>query len=813
MKVNNYSFSNLNELLLNLDLKDIIPERTLIQVFSGLITDDEISFLISMLRKKNDQVTFIGTTTAGEIINGEVDKESIAISVIEFDETIVSHAFFTNEDDFKLGVDIASLFKNNTRAAILFIDGLSTNGNDVVDGIASVNKKVPIAGGMAGDNGYFKETHVFNHDGIYKKGAVVVSLESEKLNVFTDYQLNWLPIGQYLTVTKAEKNHLYELDNQPVSDVYRTYLGNMVGNALPHSAIEFPLIKIDENGFEVCRTFVHLFDDGSLLTIGNLEVGDKVRFAIGNVALIVNNSKQQAAKYYQDYKPEALLTYSCASRITFLQSEVVTELKPLNKIAPIAGFFTYGEIFHRKGKNALLNISLTILGLSESEIQPEQTIDLLSETDTAKNNTTENNFFKDKHFLVLDALTHLSNTVIDKLNSSEEKTRLLLTSIGEGVFGVGSDGLVNFINPAALEMLQYSEHEIIGQKIHAIIHHSHSDGSQYKIDDCPMYHALINGKVSHIEDEILWKKDGSFFPVEYHARPIYKNDEITGSVVTFNDITKRKDAQDLLEKQQHELHEIHKQTRDSIEYAALIQSALIPDNTVFHSYFKGYFSIWHPKDIVGGDIYLVEELSENEIVIMVIDCTGHGVPGAFVTMLVKAVERQIINNLHKDKIISPAKMLGIFNKSIKHLLKQENIDSISNAGFDGGILYYNKKEKIARFSGAETPLFIIQNDEVKIIKGNRHSIGYKKSQADYEFTDHVIDISQPTQLYLTTDGYLDQNGGEKSFPFGKKRFSKLILENANESFADQQEMLLYELQNYQKDNERNDDVTVIGLKF
>jgi len=268
-----------------------------------------------------------------------------------------------------------------------------------------------------------------------------------------------------------------------------------------------------------------------------------------------------------------------------------------------------------------------------------------------------------------------------------------------------------------------------------------------------------------------------------------------------------------LQKSKLIIEEIHKQTRESIEYASLIQSALIPDNKIFHKFFTDSFAIWHPKDIVGGDIYLVEELSNDEIIIMVIDCTGHGVPGAFVTMLVKAIERQIIAKIHKDKMVSPAKILSIFNKSIKRFLNQESIDSISNAGFDGGVLYYNKKEKILRFSGAETPLFIIQKGEIMIIKGNRHSIGYKKSDANYEFTDHTIEVNQTTKIYLTTDGYLDQNGGVKGFPFGKKRFTNLILENTSETFADQQEILLYELQNYQQKEERNDDVTIIGVQF
>lgn len=397
-------------------------------------------------------------------------------------------------------------------------------------------------------------------------------------------------------------------------------------------------------------------------------------------------------------------------------------------------------------------------------------------------------------------------TALNSQIESEEKTRLLLTSIGEGIFGVGKDGLVNFINPAALAMLQYDEGEIIGKRIHPIIHHTRQDGSKYPVEECPMYHAQTEGKYSQIENEVLWRKDGTSFPVEYMARPVIKDEKVSGSVVTFTDITEKLLARRALE-------EAHKHTRDSIKYASLIQSALIPDNKIFQKHFQDYFTIWHPKDIVGGDIYLAEEISEHEVLIMVIDCTGHGVPGAFVTMLVKAVERQITSNLYKDGGISPALILNIFNRNIKHLLKQESIDSISNAGFDGGILYYNKKEQLIKFSGAETSLFYLENKELRIIKGSRHSVGYKKSDPNYQFKEHTIDVNQATQIYITTDGYLDQNGGEKSFPFGKKRFKQLLLDNYNESMADQKELLMYELQNYQKNNERNDDITVVGLKF
>ncbi len=320
----------------------------------------------------------------------------------------------------------------------------------------------------------------------------------------------------------------------------------------------------------------------------------------------------------------------------------------------------------------------------------------------------------------------------------------------------------------------------------------------------------INGETDIYKvDYRMRRKNGSWMWSTAIGKNAEYDDE--GKVIRFNgvnlDINEMKEVEE-------ELTSIHTHTRESIEYASLIQGALIPDNEAFRHYFEDYFAIWQPKDTVGGDIYLFEELREkDECLLMVIDCTGHGVPGAFVTMLVKAIERQVIAKINNDHTIevSPAWILSYFNKSMKQLLKQENEDSISNAGFDGGIIYYNKKENIIKFAGAETPLFYIENEELKTIKGNRHSIGYKKSKIEYEFKEHIIEIKQDMKFYLTTDGYLDQNGGEKSFPFGKKRFSQILKENYHEQFLDQKEILLDTLQEYQQNEDKNDDVTLIGF--
>jgi len=135
-----------------------------------------------------------------------------------------------------------------------------------------------------------------------------------------------------------------------------------------------------------------------------------------------------------------------------------------------------------------------------------------------------------------------------RLEQAEERSRLLLESAEEGIFGVGEDGLVNFINPAGLKILGFKSEEVIGQKIHPLIHHTRPDGTPYPSEECPMDHSLTHGVIGSRDDEILWRKDGTSFPVEYTSVPIRKNSDIAGTVVVFRDISERKEAEEALRK-------------------------------------------------------------------------------------------------------------------------------------------------------------------------------------------------------------------------------------------------------------------------
>ncbi len=312
---------------------------------------------------------------------------------------------------------------------------------------------------------------------------------------------------------------------------------------------------------------------------------------------------------------------------------------------------------------------------------------------------------------------------------------------------------------------------------------------------------------TEIHKAIILKDDKKYTFTITADRFLFKGEMLSVSVLT--NITTLEDIK-------NKIHEMHIHTKDSIEFASVIQSALIPDYNLFKKFFDDSLVLWTPKDVVGGDIYLIEELRDgDECLLMVIDCTGHGVPGAFITMFVKAIERQIILHINnnKDMDVSPAWVLSYFNKNMKKLLKQESKDSVSNAGFDGQVIYYNKSTNIIKTASARNEIFYIKDDELNTIKPDKHSVGYRDSNSEYEFKDTTINIDKEMTFYISSDGYWDQIGGTKELSFGKRRLKKVLIDNYKESMADQKEILINTLYEYQDDSERLDDVTFVGLKI
>jgi two-component system sensor histidine kinase/response regulator len=168
-----------------------------------------------------------------------------------------------------------------------------------------------------------------------------------------------------------------------------------------------------------------------------------------------------------------------------------------------------------------------------------------------------------------DDLEQLVKDRTEELRVSEERTRLLLESAGEGIIGVNLDGKITFVNPAACRMVGYSSDEFEGKELHSLIHYAHEDGSPYPREDCPMQLSISGGTASHVDSEVLWRKDGTSFPVAYSSYPIHKDGTVVGSVITFEDITDRRQAENALS-------ESERRTRTILETA--IEGVLLVDN-------------------------------------------------------------------------------------------------------------------------------------------------------------------------------------------------------------------------------------------
>jgi serine phosphatase RsbU (regulator of sigma subunit) len=264
-----------------------------------------------------------------------------------------------------------------------------------------------------------------------------------------------------------------------------------------------------------------------------------------------------------------------------------------------------------------------------------------------------------------------------------------------------------------------------------------------------------------------------------------------------------------------ELELLNKEIEDSIEYASYIQKAILSDNSTLDIFFKEHFILWKPREKVGGDIFFSEIVSEDEILMLIFDCTSHGVPGAFVTMLVKAVEKQLNTEIKYNRVLpsSPAEILSYFNRELKILLNQHDKSSTSNVGFEGGVIYFNKSRNLLKYSGSQTPLYYLEEEEIKMTKYDKESIGYASSNENYKFKDYSFSTEKIRYFYISTDGYYDQVGGEKRIMFGKKRVQRLLQRIHKSSFESQKEFLYQTLIEYQGSEVRRDDITFIGFKI
>ncbi len=315
--------------------------------------------------------------------------------------------------------------------------------------------------------------------------------------------MNWDLIGKEMTVTKADGNIIYEVDNMKIKDLYKKYLGSEIADNLPSSGTEFPLLTI-RNGIKVARSVLAILDDDSFLFGGNLNVGEKIRFAYGNLNDITNSLYDNNQKLSK-LPIESIFIYSCSGRKTLMGKELEVEFKMLNSLATTAGFFTFGEYFHSSKINELLNITTTFLALSEDKKSTNKKVYSAEKIEDNR---------------ILKALTHLTNVTTQEIEYKNKELFRLNNILSNTVLYTTSDLEGNIVNisKAYLKFLHLSEEDVIG-KNHNIFRHPDTEESFYK----EMWGKLTNNQefIGNIKDK---RKNGSDYWLKVVINPIYDDE-------------------------------------------------------------------------------------------------------------------------------------------------------------------------------------------------------------------------------------------------------------------------------------------------
>jgi len=424
---------------------------------------------------------------------------------------------------------------------------------------------------------------------------------------------------------------------------------------------------------------------------------------------------------------------------------------------------------------------------------------------------------EEKSLKIMDAY----NQVIEKehelreLNSELEKLSIVASETDNGVSIFNANYDLIWVNTSFTRLYGYTLEDFIDKVGCNIFQISSNPKIRKIVSECIENKISVNYQTQTVSSDLrlIW--------TQTTLTPILDTEHnVTKLIAIESDICKLKQAELEIENQKNELEikndllrTINENINASIRYAQTIQQALLPDLKKLSTYET--FIIFKPRDIVSGDFYWFTQIIENLVVydfFAVVDCTGHGVPGAFMSMIGNSLLNEIVN---EKRILATNKILDILNFRIIGALNQE-----ITANTDGMDVCLVRIEKSAddfeiNFSGAKRPLFYYSSEkkEVKQISGDRRSIGGIIPKQKYGFFNSTsLKLKKGDIIYLSSDGYVDQNSFDRK-RIGTPRFVQIISDNSGKSMIEQQNEYETFITEYKKEEEQRDDITVLGIKL
>jgi PAS domain S-box-containing protein len=401
-----------------------------------------------------------------------------------------------------------------------------------------------------------------------------------------------------------------------------------------------------------------------------------------------------------------------------------------------------------------------------------------------------------------------------KIRESEQNLRLTFQQAPIGIVQTDFEGNILRYNAKWGEILGYTQtDELINRNI----------GEWMQPNDIAIDHQFLNDllrgtipfykvvrKYHHANGGVVWGNLTVSIKYDINGQP-------QRLICIIEDITKQKNAESALKNTQKQLEESrrvisllqeieaqNKRIAESIQYAKHIQEAILPSPDEWKKYLPDSFILFSPKDTVSGDFYWMGETSAG-LWVAAIDCTGHGVPGALMAMVGNTLLNKIII---ENEVEQPAKVLEQLDKEIIKTLQKQDIKH--KYGMDIALCKLNHDS--VTFSGAYRPLWLVRNQELIEVKGNRFPIGFYTDRQDKNFVQHQLALEPNDMLYLFSDGYADQYGEAAKRKYLSSRFKTLLQEVSVYSAEQQKLILLHELQEWKGRKSQTDDILVVGMK-
>jgi len=386
----------------------------------------------------------------------------------------------------------------------------------------------------------------------------------------------------------------------------------------------------------------------------------------------------------------------------------------------------------------------------------------------------------------------------EELAQKEEDLRLALLNMSDGIYTVDADMNIRTVNDRYYELTGLSEEFVAPGKplIDALIEAAErgyfGEGNPRDLAENRMKAIQRPGYVEH---EVV--------TMEGRTLHLRKSDiPGGGAVVVLSDVTENRKAQ-------KDLSRAFDNISSSIDYASRIQHATLPNTGSTANRLKDFSVYWEPRDVVGGDLYWCRPWGGGEL-IMLGDCTGHGVPGAFMTLIAtSALDRAMME-------CDPGDLAALITRM--HALIQDALDQETGAnggddGLDLGACFWDRETGKLQFVGAHFDLLILENGEVRKIKGGRKGLGYREISADYAYEVSTVDYSDAARFYLVTDGVIDQIGGEPVQRFGRKRLLSHLTASNDRSLSEQVSSIQVAVKAHQGGSPRVDDMAILGFSL